>query len=172
MSIQFWKLSKKANHETDTSATDLRAMINRLKFKFKDVHNTSDLAIFVKEAENKNFDIQDLIEINAMLSLEIRNLKENGIKSVQVRYNANLMRFFILPLSVVKCIFQRIGNLKTMTQPLSLDPKHPRDKYVLSKFAAPYGFGVLKSIPFWKALQFLKVVVKSRATLLLVAIPY
>ena len=95
LSCQFWKLSKKANHETDTSATDLRAMINRLKFKFKDVHNTSDLAIFVKEAENKNFDIQDLIEINAMLSLEIRNLKENGLKSVEVRYSPSFFIIFI-----------------------------------------------------------------------------
>ena len=68
-------------------------MINRLKFKFKDVHNTSDLAIFVKEAKSKKFDVQDLVEINAMLSLEIKNLKKNGIKSVQVRYSSDLMRF-------------------------------------------------------------------------------
>ena len=38
--------------------------------------NISDLAIFIEETKNKNLDVSNLIEINAMLALDVKNFKK------------------------------------------------------------------------------------------------
>ena len=44
--------------------------------KLRDVKNISDLAIFIEETKNKNLDVSNLIEINAMLALHLKNFKK------------------------------------------------------------------------------------------------
>ena len=44
--------------------------------KLRDMKNISDLAIFIEETKNKNLDVSNLIEINAMLALHLKNFKK------------------------------------------------------------------------------------------------
>ena len=53
---------------------DLRCIINPMKLR--DMKNISDLAIFIEETKNKNLDVSNLIEINAMLALHLKNFKK------------------------------------------------------------------------------------------------
>lgn len=58
----------------DPSEMDLRCVINAMKVR--DMKNISDLAIFIDETKNMNLDVSNLIEINAMLALDVKNFKK------------------------------------------------------------------------------------------------
>ena len=58
----------------DASEMDLRCIINAMKVR--DMKTFCDLAIFIEETKNRNLDVSTLIEINAMLALDVNNFKK------------------------------------------------------------------------------------------------
>ena len=52
-------------------------MINAAKLQT--VENIEDLAIYIKETKNKNLEKEDLIQVNAMLALDVKWLKKKEV---------------------------------------------------------------------------------------------
>ena len=47
--------------------------------KLQTVENIEDLAIYIKETKNKNLEKEDLIQVNAMLALDVKWLKKKEV---------------------------------------------------------------------------------------------
>ena len=66
--------------------------------KLQTVENIEDLAIYIKETKNKNLEKEDLIQVNAMLALDVKWLKKKEVddsKPGQVKSFHFLFLYFL-----------------------------------------------------------------------------
>ena len=66
--------------------------------KLQTVENIEDLAIYIKETKNKNLEKEDLIQVNAMLALDVKWLKKKEVddsKPGQVKTFYFLFLYFL-----------------------------------------------------------------------------
>ena len=64
--------------------------------KLQTVENIEDLAIYIKETKNKNLEKEDLIQVNAMLALDVKWLKKKEVDDSKPGEVKTFISFFLI----------------------------------------------------------------------------